>query len=55
MTMGNWIELLLLIVIIITGTVIKRHTKKKTNEIDGFKGTVKGSDCEGKVLVKYEK
>ena len=41
MVLRNWIELIILMIVVITGIIVKYKTKKWVKDIEGFDGIAK--------------
>jgi len=52
LTFSNWIELIMLMVVIIPGMILKIITTRQVSDIDGFHGVVKNCDYMGRVVSK---
>lgn len=54
MTFSNWIELAMIGLAILIGTVLKRRSKQSVSDIEGSWGIVRESDYEGRAVGRYE-
>lgn len=52
MIIRNWIELIILCLLILSGIVIKRYTRKRVSYLDGAEGIYTREGQSGKVIAK---